>query len=109
MALVAEARDAAEEVESMLAAAVADQPDGNGGLPQDALDELRAIHGQLSDVEGGSYQQPMLVAQASYLDSMLRRADQRPGADAYARYNQLRGELDEILARLEPLRGTMAR
>jgi hypothetical protein len=49
----------------------------------------------------------MLVAQASYLDSMLRRADQRPGADAYARYNQLRGELDEILARLEPIRRAM--
>ncbi len=107
MALVAEARDAADEAEGMLVAAVADQPDGNGGLSQDALDELRAIHRQLSDVEGGSYQQPMLVAQASYLDSMLRRADQRPGADAYARYNQLRGELDEILARLEPIRRAM--
>jgi photosystem II stability/assembly factor-like uncharacterized protein len=38
----------------------------------------------------GTYQQPMLIAQIAYLSSMLRQADQRPGRDAYERYELLR-------------------
>jgi hypothetical protein len=65
---------------------------------------VRELDAALNDVEGGSYQQPMLVAQISYLNSMINRADQRPGQDAYDRYHELRSELDGITARLEPIR-----
>ena len=46
------------------------------------------------------YSQPMLVDQLSYLASNLDAADQPPGRDAMERYDELRGQLDEILKRL---------
>ncbi len=39
----------------------------------------------------GIYMQPMLVDQIRYLSYMLNRADQRPGKDAYDRYQELAG------------------
>ena len=50
----------------------------------------------------GTYRQPMLIAQVSYLASMLRGADQRPGRDAYARF-------EELAAQLAALREQLAR
>ncbi|HEY5657425.1 MAG TPA: hypothetical protein VIY27_06515, partial [Myxococcota bacterium] len=50
------------------------------------------------------YSQPMLIDQLEYLLDMTTRADQQPGRDAYARYDQLRGELaalEEALDRIE--------
>lgn len=44
----------------------------------------------------GIYMQPMIVAQISYLYSMLNRADQVPGKDAYDRYGELKGQLEEV-------------
>ncbi len=38
----------------------------------------------------GTYMQPMLIDQARYLQSMLGRADQVPGRDAYDRLNELK-------------------
>jgi photosystem II stability/assembly factor-like uncharacterized protein len=58
--------------------------------------ELEKIERQLETAKG-TYQQPMLVAQLSYLGSMLDRADQRPGKDARIRIN----ELEAWLARLK--------
>jgi hypothetical protein len=49
---------------------------------------LEASIDQLSTPEG-RYMTPMLVDQASYLYSMLGEADQKPGQDAYARYEEL--------------------
>ena len=37
----------------------------------------------------GTYQQPMILDQISYLSSMLDRADQEPGRDAYLRFDEL--------------------
>ena len=37
----------------------------------------------------GRYQQPMILDQISYLSSMLNRADQKPGNDAYIRFDEL--------------------
>ena len=62
-----------------------------------------------------SYPPPMLMSQLGYLLSMTSRADQHPGDDAYARYEQLRAELsnyvsevDDLESRLrEALRATM--
>ena len=42
----------------------------------------------------------MLVDQISYLYSNLDTADQPPGRDAAVRYEELRGQLDDVLRRL---------
>ena len=36
----------------------------------------------------------MLIDQINYLYGMLTAADQKPGRDAYQRYDELRAELD---------------
>jgi hypothetical protein len=42
----------------------------------------------------GRYQKPMLLAQISYLSSMINRADQQPGRDAYNRFEELRSKYE---------------
>jgi len=49
---------------------------------------LKDIRAELSTSEG-IYMRPMLVDQVSYLLNMLNQADQKPGKDAYARYEEL--------------------
>jgi photosystem II stability/assembly factor-like uncharacterized protein len=44
----------------------------------------------------GIYMQPKLISQISYLNSMINRADQLPGKDAYERYEELLKEFKEI-------------
>ncbi|MDW7693118.1 hypothetical protein R9C00_09680 [Flammeovirgaceae bacterium SG7u.111] len=44
----------------------------------------------------GIYMQPKLTAQISYLNSMINRADQLPGKDAYDRYDELVIQLKEV-------------
>ena len=73
-----------------------------------ALEAFQALDRRLNTVEGGSYQTPMLQAQLSYLYSMLNRADQKPGRDAYVRLEQLQAELAEIEAELERLERMVA-
>jgi photosystem II stability/assembly factor-like uncharacterized protein len=41
----------------------------------------------------GTYQQPMILGQIGYLSGMLDRADQKPGRDAYLRYDELKEAL----------------
>ena len=38
----------------------------------------------------GTYMQPMLLDQVNYLFSMISRTDQRPGRDAWIRYEELK-------------------
>ncbi len=64
-----------------------------------ALLELRA---ELVTAEG-PYPQPMLIDQISYLGSMLDRADQKPGRDAYIRLDELRSILQNVLKTLDKL------
>jgi predicted RNA-binding protein YlxR (DUF448 family) len=52
----------------------------------------------------GPYPQPMLLAQIEYLLGMIDRADQKPGRDAYLRFDELklmlqqcREEIDQAL------------
>jgi hypothetical protein len=71
----------------------------------EARTELQAIQSALVTDRGYAYPQPMLADQIRYLYSMLSRADQRPGADAYERYAQLRAELDRLVGRLERVTG----
>ncbi len=51
------------------------------------------------------YSEPMLIDQLSYLYGNLSSADQRPGKDAYDRYESLRSQLDEQLAKLSEILG----
>ncbi|MCH7783136.1 hypothetical protein IID62_08710, partial [candidate division KSB1 bacterium] len=51
----------------------------------------------------GRYQTPMLVDQISYLNSMLNRADQKPGRDAYERFDELNGLLSDYLNELRQI------
>jgi hypothetical protein len=46
--------------------------------------------------EEGTYMQPMLVDQISYLYSLLSETDQLPGKDAINRYHELKGQLETI-------------
>ncbi len=51
----------------------------------------------------GTYMQPMLQAQTSYLNSMIGRADQKPGQDAYDRLEELKGRFEEVKSEFENL------
>ncbi len=52
---------------------------------------------------GGPYPQPMLVDQFANIARMIGQADQKPGKDAWDRFNDCRKELDAIKAELEKL------
>lgn len=58
---------------------------------------LETIKKELKTADG-RYMTPMLVDQTRYLYSMLERADQKPGADAYERYEELKKALDDLKA-----------
>ena len=66
---------------------------------QDALDK---VYYQLV-TPPGTYMQPMLQAQTNYLNSMLGRADQKPGKDAYDRLADLKSQFEEIRKEAEAL------
>jgi hypothetical protein len=51
----------------------------------------------------GTYMTPMLLDQLSYLNSMLDRADQKPGRDAYIRHEELSGLLIEYITELQKI------
>ena len=55
---------------------------------QNKKDALEAVYYQLV-TPPGTYMKPMLQSQTGYLNSMLGRADQRPGKDAYDRLEEL--------------------
>jgi photosystem II stability/assembly factor-like uncharacterized protein len=48
--------------------------------------------------EEGTYMPPRLISQISYLSRMLDNADQAPGNEAIARYDELKAEYEAILA-----------
>jgi hypothetical protein len=53
----------------------------------------------------GPYPQPMFVDQLSYLFSMLNQADQKPGRDAYVRFDELNQELSAYMAEVDKILG----
>ncbi|WP_153231841.1 hypothetical protein [Algoriphagus machipongonensis] len=57
--------------------------------------QLESIYYQLVTPDG-TYMKPMLQDQARYLGSMLGRSDQKPGQDAYERFNELKSTFDEL-------------
>lgn len=52
----------------------------------------------------GTYMQPMLASQTGYLSSMIGRADQRPGQDAYERFEELKEQFEEIKREFQSLK-----
>jgi photosystem II stability/assembly factor-like uncharacterized protein len=59
--------------------------------------KLETLREQL-ETAGPPYPLPKLIDQIEYLYGMTTRADERPGQDAYTRYDQLRKQLDAIEA-----------
>ncbi len=59
------------------------------------LAELTQMINRLKTTEG-RYQKPALISQISYLFSMLKQADQRPGKDAYKRLEDLKTQLQAL-------------
>ncbi len=64
------------------------------------LTALRNLEEKLVTAEG-RYRQPMLLAQISYLRYMLNSADQLPGKDAYAQYDVLKKQLDNLIIEVQ--------
>jgi hypothetical protein len=52
------------------------------------------------NTKDGTYMQPMLIDQIRYLQSMLSRADQKPGKDAYDRLKELKIEFSLLKDKL---------
>jgi hypothetical protein len=65
-----------------------------------ALERIAAIEGRVVTRSGQAYPQPMLAAQASYLNGIVSGGDNRPHRDAYERYEELRVQLDRLRAEL---------
>ncbi|MDX1674420.1 MAG: hypothetical protein R3314_06485 [Longimicrobiales bacterium] len=61
---------------------------------------MEAAERQLTEREDISYPQPMLIEQVSYLYAMVTGSPQRPGEDAYTRYEELRAELNDLVGSL---------
>ena len=93
--LAVEARDALSDARLTVERLEAARVDGE-------LGELEAIYDELV-TKPIRYSQPMIVDQLQYLYSNLIVADQQPGRDAYERYDDLRGALDEQIRVFEQL------
>jgi len=68
-------------------------------VSSDPMAELKYVLSQLETDNSDSYPPPMLLNQIGYLAGMVSRADQRPGNDAYVRYEELRRQLLELSER----------
>lgn len=66
-------------------------------------DQLDAIYHELVTPEG-TYMQPMLKDQTRYLGSMLGQADQKPGKDAYERFEELKQKFKEVKSQFEGMK-----
>jgi photosystem II stability/assembly factor-like uncharacterized protein len=65
-----------------------------GGAKVKAIDAVIAM----IQTAGGAYPQPMLIDQFVNVSRMLSQADQKPGRDAYERFNDLVRELEAVKA-----------
>lgn len=74
---------------------------------QQGMESLQSVKGRLVTSEEGSYPPPMLIDQLEYLYYMTIRADQRPGDDAYERFDTLQGRLNNIASRWQQVRANI--
>jgi photosystem II stability/assembly factor-like uncharacterized protein len=68
---------------------------------QELKEKLLEIKKKLVTRDDIRYPQPRLIDQIEYLDSMLSRADQKPGKDAYERHQELQSQLNQFLSQLK--------
>ena len=63
---------------------------------------MRSMFGDQKELntKEGTYMQPMLIDQIRYLQSMLSRADQKPGKDALNRLKELKSEFNILKNKL---------
>ncbi len=69
---------------------------------REKLDQLIDLEKELETQEG-RYMRPMLIDQLRYLANMLDRADQKPGKDAYDRFNELEGWYKALAMQLDAI------
>ena len=74
-----------------------DKAEGRGqkAKVREKIEVLGQIKSQLVTAIG-PYPQPMLSNQIGYLMSMISRVDQKPGKDAYLRYDELKQKLEKL-------------
>ena len=70
--------------------------------------ELQEVRGQLVTDNSDSYPPPMLQSQIGYLRGMVTAADQKPGNDAYERFEVLKAEYTELLQRVDLAEDSLA-
>jgi len=83
VSLINKAKRKLAVLESQLANITADKK-----AKQEDIDRLKNQINAFK-TQDGRYQLPSLISQMSYLFSMLKQADQRPGQDAYDRFEEL--------------------
>jgi photosystem II stability/assembly factor-like uncharacterized protein len=96
--LATQANRMAAEVEKEhkeISKATEDSEEADGKMQQ-RLNKLNKLKNALITKEG-RYTQPMIVDQIRYLGSMLGRADQMPGKDAYDRYKELKEAVEKLV------------
>ena len=112
-ALASRANRAVHWIETELERAGASVRPGTAGREDSAaaaaagqrVQRLRRLHAMLEEPDDVTYPQPMLRSQISYLAGMVGRSPQKPGRDAFERYEQLEAELARIEAEIEEMGG----
>lgn len=91
MALQTRARELSARIDT-LSAPLKKKADAKGRLTRketQRYETLKVAHNEMVTASG-TYMQPMLLDQINYLFSMISRTDQRPGRDAWIRYEELK-------------------
>ncbi|MHA7131730.1 WD40/YVTN/BNR-like repeat-containing protein [Algoriphagus namhaensis] len=108
--LALEIRDFRDEVDKLIVAMEEQKEKLQNSLEQEQNSSiLKAKKAQLEELYhqvvtlDGTYMQPMLEDQTSYLNSMIGRADQLPGKDAYERFEELKSIYGEVKTQFEKL------
>ena len=70
------------------------------------VNQLAQIQANFETAQG-RYTKPQLLDQIGYLNSMLNRTDQKPGRDAYLRYEELKELLQQYKAEFEQVDGML--
>ena len=94
--LLSDARQMASSINKRRETLASKSKNGKLSKKASAEDEVLAfIESELVTAEG-RYMTPMIIDQISYLMSMLDRADQLPGQDAYLRFEELAARLNVL-------------
>jgi photosystem II stability/assembly factor-like uncharacterized protein len=101
---ISEARRLARQIEQAMQKAGVQPPPAPGpGQSPSSVSYAHPLQGLWARLitAGGVYPQPMLIDQFSNIQRMIGGADQKPGKDAFDRYNDCMQELNAIKAEAE--------